>query len=82
MVMSVESAAVSALRRIWMGASQGDVTQVTGALCGDVASYLLNKKRNELAEIEKRYNVTITLTGDPAVAPGEGKLDFLKGEAA
>ncbi|MBN2123055.1 MAG: Rne/Rng family ribonuclease [Deltaproteobacteria bacterium] len=81
MVMSVESAAVSALRRIWMGASKGDVTRVTGILSGDVAAYLQNKKRKDLAEIEKRYGVTIILSGDPSVAPGEGKLEFHKGDA-
>jgi len=41
MIMSVESAAISYLRRIWMGLSKGDVVQVTGTLSPEVASYLL-----------------------------------------
>ncbi|RJR29065.1 MAG: Rne/Rng family ribonuclease [Desulfobacteraceae bacterium] len=82
MVMSVESAAISYLRRIWMGLSKGDVLQVTGTLSPEVASYLLNRKRRELSEMEKRYGVAISLTGDRDVPPGEGRLDFLRDEGS
>jgi ribonuclease E len=80
MVLSVESAAVSFLRRIWIGASKGEVNRVNGDLPADVASYLLNRKRKELTDIENRYGVTILLQGDPSLSPGGGKLDFVKGE--
>jgi ribonuclease E len=82
MVMSVESAAISYLRRIWMGLSKGDVLQVTGTLSPEVASYLLNRKRKELGEMEKRYGVAISLAGDRDVPPGEGRLDFLRDEGS
>ncbi|PKN65272.1 MAG: ribonuclease [Deltaproteobacteria bacterium HGW-Deltaproteobacteria-15] len=82
MIMSVESAAISYLRRIWMGLSKGDVVQVTGTLSPEVASYLLNRKRRELSEMEKRYGVAISLTGDRDVPPGEGRLDFLRDEGS
>ncbi len=78
LVLSVESASVSLLRRIWMGASRKGVTRVQGVLPFDVATYLQNKKRKELAELESRYGVEIELKGDPAFARGEGKLEFLK----
>ncbi|MBN1102677.1 MAG: Rne/Rng family ribonuclease [Deltaproteobacteria bacterium] len=81
-VMSVESASVSCLRRIGMGLSKGSVSQVHGTLAPEVALYLLNRKRKELAELEKRYGVTILLNSDPAIAPEEGKLDFIREEAA
>ena len=76
-VMSVESAAVSYLRRIWMGVWKGDIRQVNGTLPGEVATYLQNRKRKELGELENRYNVRVFLTGDPALPPGGGKLDFI-----
>ena len=76
MVKSVESTAVSFLRRIWMGLSKGDVTQVSGTLPSEVASYLQNKKRKELAGLENRYQVKITLYGDPILPPGGGTIDF------
>lgn len=75
-VPSVEAASVSFLRRIWMGASNKGVTQVKGVLPVEVATYLQNKKRKELAEFESRYGVDIVLQGDPALPPGSGKLEF------
>jgi ribonuclease E len=76
--MSVESAAVSFLRRIGMGVSKGSIIQVNGTLPMEVASYLQNRKRNELADLENRYGVSIILNGDPSLAPGGGNLDFVK----
>ncbi|MFO7783160.1 MAG: Rne/Rng family ribonuclease [Desulfatiglandales bacterium] len=78
MVMSVESAALSVMRRIWVGLSKGNITQVEGRLCADVASYLQNRKRKELLELEGRYSVKISLYPDPAMPPGEQTLDFVK----
>ena len=77
-VMSIESAAVSFLRRIWMGVSKGNVSQVNGTLPMEVTTYLQNRKRNELADLENRYGVSIILQGDPSLAPGGGELDFVK----
>lgn len=76
-VISVESAAVSYLRRILMGVSKGDVSKVEGTLPVDVAGYLQNRKRKELADIEKRYGVIILLHADPSMPPGGGKLEFV-----
>ena len=77
--MSVESAAVSLLRRIWMGLWKGGVTEVKGSLPVEVAAYLQNRKRKELAELEDRYGAAIVLQGNPSLAPGEGNLEFMKG---
>jgi len=78
LIPSVESASVSFLRRIWMGISKKGVIQAKGALPLEIATYLQNKKRKELAELESRYGVDIVLEGDPSIAPGNGKLEFLK----
>ena len=80
-VISVESAAVSTLRRIQMGVSKGNVSRVEGTLHAEVAGYLQNRKRKELADIEKRYGVTILLHADPFTPPGGGKLDFVPSQA-
>ena len=76
MIMSVESTAVSFLRRIWKGVSKGGVSKVTGTLPMEIVAYLQNKKRKELAELEARYGISITLNGDPSLPPGGGALDF------
>jgi ribonuclease E len=77
-VPSVETAALSFLRRIRMGVSRKGIAQVKGCLSLEVATYLQNKKRKDLAELESRYNVDITLAADAAIPPGGGKLEFLK----
>ena len=60
-----------------MGISRRGVTAVKGALSLEVATYLQNKKRRELAQLESRYGVEIVLQGDPSIAPGDGTLEFL-----
>ncbi len=82
LVQSVESAAVSVLRRISMGLSREGLSAVEGRLPAEVADYLQNKKRRELSELESRYGVEITLEGDASLAPGEADLQFIKQVAA
>ena len=79
-VQSVESASLSYMRRMWMGVSQKGVTQVRGILPLEVSTYLQNKKRKEIMDMESRYGVEVFLKGDPSISPGEGKLEFLREE--
>jgi len=78
LVLSVGSAAVSFLRQISMAVSKKGVTQVKGFLPVDVATYLQNRKRREIALLESRYGVDISLQADPQLPPGGGKLEFVK----
>jgi ribonuclease E len=80
LVRSVETLALSYLRKIWMGISKGTVASVTGALPIEVAHYLLNRKREELARLETRHQVSIYLEGQAHLMPDEGKLEFIKKE--
>jgi len=77
-VPSVETAALSVLRRIRMGVSRKGTVQVKGSLSMDVAAYLQNRKRKDLSQLESRYGVDITLVADATIPPGGGRLDFLK----
>ena len=79
-VPSVETAAISFLRRIRMGLSKKGIIQVKGSLPDEVAAYLQNRKRKELARIESRYGIEILLEADPSLPPGGGLLDFVKEE--
>ncbi len=78
LIPSVEAASVYLLRQIWMGVSKPQVKGVKGVLPLEVATYLQNKKRKALAEIESRYGVAIELQSDPTLAPGNGQLEFIK----
>jgi len=73
-VRSVEATAVSFLRQIWLGVSKGDIEAVTCMLPSNVTNYLLNKKRAELAELEKRYGVNIEIQSNPNLSPWEGDI--------
>jgi ribonuclease E len=73
-VRSVEATAVSFLRQIWLGVSKGDIETVTCMLPSNVTTYLLNKKRAELAELEKRYGVNIEIQANPNLSPWEGDI--------
>ena len=78
MVRSVGATSVFFLRQIWVGASKGNIERVTGVLPSTVADYLLNKKRAELAELEKRYGVSIEIQGNPDLPPWGGNLEFIE----
>ncbi len=81
-VRSVEATALSFLRKIWQASSKGDVDKVIGALPSKVANYLLNRKRKELSEIEKRYEISIEIQGDPELPIWGGDLEFINKKLA
>jgi ribonuclease E len=80
LVRSIETLALMYLRKIWLGISKGTVATVNGVLPLEVANYLLNRKREELARLEERHKVSIYLEGQPHLQAEEGKLEFFKKE--
>jgi len=77
-VKSVESSAVSILRHISTGLSKHEVPAVIGHIPLEVANYLQNKKRKELAKLEERYGTAITMKACPEMPQGEEKLEFVE----
>ncbi len=77
-VISAGAAAISYLRRIQETVSKGDTSSVNVFLPNEVADYIQNKKRNELAELERKYEVSINIKSDSSLPPGGGRLDFQK----
>ena len=63
---------------IIQGVSKKGIRAVKGVLPMEVATYLQNKKRKELAQLESRYGFYISLEGDPSIPLGGGNLDFEK----
>ncbi|HEY2386198.1 MAG TPA: Rne/Rng family ribonuclease [Candidatus Binatia bacterium] len=60
-IRTPESAALVALRKIHNRIAEGDVAQMRVSLPREVAIYLLNQKREDLALLERRYAATITI---------------------
>jgi len=77
-VRSVETQALAYLRQIQTGVTRKHVGAVQCVLPMEIGEYLLNKKRADLTEMEKRYRVTIAVETDPSLKPSQAKINFLK----
>ena len=79
-VKSVETQALYYLRRIQTGVSRKKIKRVECSLPVDVAQYLLNKKRVEIADLEEKHEAVIEIIARPEMKPGENKIDLLDRE--
>lgn len=77
LVRSAETAALCYFRKIWstLVSKKPAVMKVT--LPPDVASYLLNRKRNELANLESTYKASIIIESSATALPHEGHIEIL-----
>ncbi len=63
--------ASSVMRRIYEYIAQGEVRYVIAMLPPEAANYLLNKKRTELANVEREYHVSIEIIGVDGMSAAE-----------
>jgi ribonuclease E len=80
MIKSTISLALIVLRRIRTEAAKDTLATVKAILPMDVANYLLNQKRKEIAHLEDTYNITIHLGGNPAARQNEYEIEFIRRE--
>lgn len=80
-VKSVETQALYFLRRIQTGILRKKVHRVECRLPLEVANYLLNKKRKELAELESRHEAIIDIIARPEMKPGDNQIEFHQAKA-
>ena len=78
MVRSTESAAVHSLRMLEEEGVRRRSSEITITTHPDVALYLLNYKREMLAQIEARHGLKIFVLGDPTLIPPNLRLDRVK----
>ncbi len=79
-IKNVEAQTVAFLRKIQAGLAKGQIGRIEGEIPLEVATYLLNTKREELLEMERRHQVTIFVKGRPDFIAGQMELNFLKRE--
>lgn len=79
-VKSVEAMAVSFLRKVHAVAAKGNVSHVHGGLPLEVAYYLLNRKKRELIQIEKDYDIEVTVKGKTSFLLNQLELETVKRE--
>ncbi len=77
---SVEAQGVAFLRRIQTSIAKGQIGLVEGELPLAAALYLLNDKREELSELERKYDLEIRLVGRTELLPHEADLKLHKRE--
>jgi len=77
---SVETQSLSYLRRIQTGLAHKKVVGVTCRLPVKVSEYLLNNKREELLEMEKKYGAEIRIEPVPEMGPEDHNIELIKEE--
>ncbi|MBS1234459.1 MAG: Rne/Rng family ribonuclease [Nitrospirae bacterium] len=70
-VMTDEMVAITAFREIHTLAAKGGIKGITCKLPVESMNYLINMKRDEIALIEKEDKVSIRLTADTKMFPGQ-----------
>ncbi|MCC6765792.1 MAG: Rne/Rng family ribonuclease [Deltaproteobacteria bacterium] len=74
-IRTPESAALGTLRKIHHRVAEGDVAQMNVTLPRDVAMYLLNQKRDDLATLERRYSARINIVISDKLMPHQSEIE-------
>jgi ribonuclease E len=77
-VKTLDFAAIGALRALEEEGIQGKVAELSLNLPNDVAVYILNNKRQMLADIEERYDFNVHIRVDENLKASEFRLDVIK----
>jgi ribonuclease E len=80
LVRSTEALALSHLRKIWLTLTHKKAAMVKATLNLEVANHLLNRKRNDLLQLEERYQTSILIEGSATLLPHEGHVEYIAGE--
>jgi ribonuclease E len=75
LVRTTESAALVALRKIHIRVAHGDVAFLKVSLPRDVALYLLNQKREDLAQLEHRYATRLQIVLREDLMPHQSEFE-------
>lgn len=78
--MTLDFAAITALRGIEELGIHGKVQELSLLLPNNVAVYILNKKRDMLTEIEARYDFKVHINVDDELRPSEYRVDVIEGD--
>jgi len=74
-VKKAESMAIEVVRMLMLACQQPEATRVTVRVNDEVASYLNNKKRKEVTQLEESAKMTIQILGSESLFPEHLELD-------
>ncbi len=69
LVKSAESMAIEVLRKLMLGSQKQGIAKLRVTVSADVATYLNNRKRHELARLEEDSDFRVEILGNGAVSP-------------
>ncbi len=81
-IRTPEAAARAAFRKIQARVVRGDISGVKVFLPPEVALYLLNQKRDDLARLEQRYKVTIEVVPEARMKASQFEIEEMRREEA
>ena len=82
MTRSIGSAALSVLRAIEEEGIRKRASEIAVHVATSLALYLLNQKRDALADIERRYGVRVLIEGDDSLIPPAHRIERTRARAA
>ncbi len=77
-IQSIEVSAIQILRSIEEEGADEDNTGINIYAHSSIVLHILNKKRDQLTEIESRYNISIQFINDNSIIPPLKKLETIK----
>ncbi len=81
LVKNLEAAAIAALRKLQTRSARGDLGRIQLALPPDVAGWMLNFKRDDLVQIERRHQVRVDITFKPELLRHECEIETFARQA-
>lgn len=78
-IRTVDNSAILALRALEEEGVRARAAQVQLSVANAVAIYILNNKREMLADIERRYEFKVLIHVDESLAPSGYRVDVLRG---
>lgn len=82
LVKNVEAAGLAALRKLQARCLRGDFGRMRAALPPEVAAWVLNHKREDLLQLERRYNIRIAVEGKGSLRRHESEFETFAREKA
>lgn len=78
-VPSAEALGLAFLRKLSLDTLRDEIKAVRGRVPATVADYLLNRKRQELLQLEQKHQVSIVIEADASMMPGESRIQVING---
>ncbi len=79
-IRSTEAQAVSLLRQVHTAASKGQIAVIEANVPSEVADYILNRKRQTIADLQRDLNLQLYIHAQHGMRPGEVELQLHKRE--